>query len=1025
MMMAVSLTGAAQSRTAPQMFENAAGARDVRPGRAATRSRVVAVRTDLLAAADRQPDLTLALFPDAVFRVTHSATDVKRPGQYVWQGQLAGVEDGHASFAVTDGVVVGQVSLPGAQYQVRPAGAGLHVIEQVDTSRLPREGAPRVPDLSAAADAAPAPGTATDDGSIIDVMVVYTPAARLAAGGPSAIASVINLSVTNANNAYANSGVTQRLRLVYSAEVNYSESASGMESDLDRLTAPADAYMDGVHALRDTYRADFVTLLTDAYDYCGIGWLMTTVSASFAPYAFNVTSWDCAGPNLSMAHELGHNMGLHHDISNAGGQAAYPYAYGYRDEQQPNPFRTVMAYECGSPGCPRVQHFSTHTRTYGGRPTGVADASENARALNNTASTTANFRASLGNCTVTLSRNNLQVPAGGGYRGIYVMTNDPSCSWEAYSNASFLSADRSTGSGLTTLVQVYIEPSAGSSPRTGSITFGGVAFTITQTLQRTETDFTGDGIPDLSVFRPGEGRFYTYGIESVQWGQAGDVPITADYDGDGRADYAVYRPSTGTWFVRNGPTVAWGAPGDIPVPADYNGDGRVDIAVYRPSTGQWFLRSLTIEVLGSPGDIPVPADYDGDGRAEPAVWTPATGMWRVLNGTPLHWGAPGDIPVPGQWDSNRRGASFAVYRPSTATWFVKDVVTYVWGWVGDLPVPLDRNKDGNLEFGIFRPSTNEWHFIDIYRPGGTPAIEIVTWGGAGDIPLNRASLAWPRRRGDFDGDRRADHTVFRPATGSWFARRSSANGADYIVRTLGTSGDIPLTGDWDSDGYADAATFTPSSATWQVQPSGGGAVVSLTWGAPGDTPVPGDYDGDNRTDYATFTPPSGGWKILLSSTSYTGALTLSFGQAGDIPVARDYDGDRRTDLAVFRPGTGAWYFLDRASMTYWASGWGTAGDIPVSADYDGDGIDDRAVYRPSTGRWYILLSSRGSAAPMVVTFGVSTDVPVPADYDGDGSIDIAVYRPDTGHWFVYDRFRGTYSAVAWGLGGDVPVLKAQ
>src|SRR5438132_1367564 len=63
-----------------------------------------------------------------------------------------------------------------------------------------------------------------DDGSIIDLFVAYTPAARAAAGSTAAVTSLIALGVSETNQAYATNGLPARLRLVGTYEWNTTES---------------------------------------------------------------------------------------------------------------------------------------------------------------------------------------------------------------------------------------------------------------------------------------------------------------------------------------------------------------------------------------------------------------------------------------------------------------------------------------------------------------------------------------------------------------------------------------------------------------------------------------------------------------------------------------------------------------------------------------------------------------------------------------------------------------------------------
>ena len=91
-------------------------------------------------------------------------------------------------------------------------------------------------------------------------------------------------------------------------------------------------------------------------------------------------------------------------------------------------------------------------------------------------------------------------------------------------------------------------------------------------------------------------------------------------------------------------------------------------------------------------------------------------------------------------------------------------MTQSWGLPGDVPVPLDRDGDGRVELGVFRRATGDWFFKNHL----TDATETFTWGLSGDIPLGRVLPPVQVRFGDYDGDRKADLSVYRPSTGGWF-----------------------------------------------------------------------------------------------------------------------------------------------------------------------------------------------------------------------------------------------------------------
>lgn len=284
------------------------------------------------------------------------------------------------------------------------------------------------------------------------------------------------------------------------------------------------------------------------------------------------------------------------------------------------------------------------------------------------------------------------------------------------------------------------------------------------------------------------------------------------------------------------------------------------------------------------------------------------------------------------------------------------------------------------------------------------------------------------RRGDFDGDAKADVSIYRPNTGTWHILSSASGYASGATYAWGVATDVPVTGDYDGDGLADLAVYRPGNGYWYVLKSSTGfsGWAFYTWGMPGDVPVPADYDGDGRTDITVYRPSNGYWYVLTSRSAFTSAAFYSWGMPGDLPAPGDYDGDELVDITVYRPSTGHWFIL-RSSSGYSAASiyaWGRAGDLPVAGDYDGDGRADVAVYRPDGGYWFILTSASGFSTSRFFSWGAPNDRPVPADYDGDGIDDIAVYRSSNGGWYVLKSSAGFTASAAylWGQPADVPIL---
>jgi hypothetical protein len=372
--------------------------------------RARAVRPDLDAVdglarahlATREPArFVLDLFPGLDLDAEVIASEVRPTGTTVF-AKLVGIELGTAILTHEAGVLVGTIDFPGGNYAVERAPGGDYRVTQRAAHLDPPEAPPRAsfaPGAAAAADAFAEPDVPADSGRLIDVMIVWTPAAQSAAGGLAGMQSLAQASIDNANLTYLNSGVAQRVRLVHAQQVSYTETAScpgGSDAFNCALDAITDGTVPGLHALRDQHGADLVSLFIIDGTYCGIAWLPFPSSGT-AGLGYSVLGGgSCPVANKSFVHELGHNMGAHHDPYVAPGAGAYAYSHGIVNLTAR--WRTVLSYnnECTATppntGCTRVQYLSNPRLTYGGVPMGDAALRNNAYTLNKTAKAIAAYR---------------------------------------------------------------------------------------------------------------------------------------------------------------------------------------------------------------------------------------------------------------------------------------------------------------------------------------------------------------------------------------------------------------------------------------------------------------------------------------------------------------------------------------------------------------------------------------------------------------------------------------------------------
>ena len=236
---------------------------------------------------------------------------------YSLSGRVAGGAGGFVTLVVHEEAVAGSIWTPDSAYELYYLGSGVHALQ--DVTRRPIECGGTLPsELSAAAQIDQG---SNDNGSVVDILVVWTPEAEEEYGGSRPqVLSRIDLMIAHANDAFERSGAFVSLNLVGAEKVDYVENESS--SDLRRLGSPDDGHMDSVHEQRDALGADLVYLLT-----------RRSGGRAFRPGAFSL------GDSTSFAHEVGHNMGLGHDRLASASHLFF--STGFTTEHC---FSTIMSY---------------------------------------------------------------------------------------------------------------------------------------------------------------------------------------------------------------------------------------------------------------------------------------------------------------------------------------------------------------------------------------------------------------------------------------------------------------------------------------------------------------------------------------------------------------------------------------------------------------------------------------------------------------------------------------------------------
>ena len=525
------------------------------------------------------------------------------------------------------------------------------------------------------ASAAPLSGsgsTSAFGGNTVDLAIGYSPAFATRLGGASQALTRLNSIVDIANQALLNSRVSGQFRLVRTVQVDVLDNTqnratlmqlSGMnctntaaagqrylpDSGVNCTAATIPAGLQPLLQARDTSGADLAVLVRNLtqpeQQSCGVAWLIggaqTGVGAAAPPLGLSVIS-DSSGSmfpsngsvcrNETLAHELGHNLGLAHDRvtaadaddSNTDGNnldpeefGRYPYAFGYKTDATGGNFYDVMAVP--TLGQTSFRIYSNPRLTFcGGARCGIAGQADAALALGQTLPVVAAFRAP-------------RFPvAGVGYRGDYDGDGKSDIFW----HNAFLGTNViwKNGNSATTIAAATVADRGWVPAGAG--------------------DFNGDGKSDL-LWRHasmGSNVVWLSGNAATAMAVAG-VPDSAwtiagigDFNGDHKDDILWRNISTGAnliWRSASASTTQavatvaldWTVVGV----GDFDGNGAADILWRNRNDGRDVIwkggnsaTSLGLTWVPSQSWVVVGAgDFDGDGKSDV--------LWRNANGSNVYW----------------------------------------------------------------------------------------------------------------------------------------------------------------------------------------------------------------------------------------------------------------------------------------------------------------------------------------------------------------------------------------------------
>lgn len=284
---------------------------------------------------------------------------------------------GDILLVVHDGAVSGTVAFldRNSHFQYAMVGNGDVAIRELDTDSYPalcgepddrlKKGESFEEESIAQIDKIPPAGT-----TIIDGVVGYGVAARLAQGSTAAIEALILASADRTNLAFTNSNASRAFFSLMASVEDPSYNFPGnfpdsMSDELQGLDLHGDGILDTISQLRIDLGADQQSMVIRQVD--------GAAGLAYRPGISQISARDyMTSTRLVFPHELGHNIGCLHSWGDTSRDVETGYAYGWRLKPVGAAgVRTIMAYDWRWGNGVVIPYFANPAVTYNGAKTGA------------------------------------------------------------------------------------------------------------------------------------------------------------------------------------------------------------------------------------------------------------------------------------------------------------------------------------------------------------------------------------------------------------------------------------------------------------------------------------------------------------------------------------------------------------------------------------------------------------------------------------------------------------------------------